>query len=63
MKAIALKLNKEYKNEYIKLYPKNNVMFKDGTTVNVYEAQSQYYLDKYNEELSKRIEDICKNNI
>lgn len=63
MKAIALKLNKEYKNEYIKLYPKNNVMFKDGTTVNVYEAQSQYYLDKYNEELSNRIEDICKNNI
>ncbi len=58
MKNIAIALNKEYVDEYIELYPKNNVMFSDGTTIDYDIAQNSHYTSIYTNQLELR-----KNNI
>lgn len=50
---IANSLNKTYENQYIELYPKNNVIFKNGQTVLTSEAQSSYYVNLYKQELEE----------
>ena len=47
MKIIADSLNREYVDKYIELYPKGNVIFQDGKTVNKEEAQEKDYIEKY----------------
>lgn len=51
MKIIADSLNREYVDDYIELYPKGNVIFSDGTTINTELAQTRDFLDKYDKEL------------
>lgn len=60
MKAIAQALNRLYKNEYIELYKKGNVIFEDGKTINIEDAQNQIYINKYNNELTNRQKIITK---
>ncbi len=58
MKTIADSLQREYVDEYIELFPKGNVIFSDGTTVNTNIAQNKSYIDIYNKdikELSKKL--------
>lgn len=54
MQNIAYTLNKIYCDKYIQLIPKNNVIFRDGTTINVDLAQNDYYINLYNKELTAR---------
>lgn len=54
MKAIANALNKDYLNQYIELFPKNNVIFQDGLKVDTTVAQSEFYIDLYEKQLQKR---------
>lgn len=60
MKSIAKALNKTYNDNYIELWPKKNVMFENGSTVKVGDAQSSHYLLLYEKELDKRLHDILK---
>lgn len=62
MKAIAKTLNKTYCDEYIELWSKKNVMFKDDSTVNVDDAQAKHYLSLYEKELDKRLNSILKSS-
>ncbi len=54
MKAIADVLNKEYLSKYIELFPKNNVIFQDGSKVDSSIAQSKFYIDLYEQQLQER---------
>lgn len=58
MEKIAKRLNKMYSLTYIELFKKSNVIFEDGTIVDVKEAQKSYYLNLYEEELNKRLDTI-----
>ena len=51
MIQIAKSLNRTYKDEYIKLRPKGNVIFKDGTLVDTKEAQDIKYKKQYENDL------------
>jgi len=64
MSKIAKTLSRLYSNDYIKLFPKNNVIFEDGSTIQTEEAQVKYYVDLYQlqlENYSRRILKSCKN--
>lgn len=60
LRSIANCLNKPYSNEYIELYPKNNVIFANGETIPTIEAQNSKYLDLYKEELEKRTSNLIR---
>ena len=53
MKQITKSLGREYIDEYIELYPKGNVIFSDGSTVDVKEANNSHYIDRYNKDLKQ----------
>ena len=53
-------IEKQFKNEYIELYKKGNVIFEDGKTINIEDAQNQIYINKYNNELTNRQKIITK---
>lgn len=54
MKAIAEALDCPYKDEYIELYQKGNVIFNDGKTVLTSIAQDDMYISSYQKNLDKR---------
>ena len=60
MQLIAQTLKRQYVNEYIKLRPKNNVIFSDGTTIDINDAQNMYSICKYMEGLEKQKSKILK---
>lgn len=63
IKEISKSLNRKYIDEYIELYPKGNVIFSNGETVDTKEAQKEEYISKYNNELkslSLKLENIKK---
>lgn len=62
MMAIAESLNKEYINEYITLKPKGNVIYSDGTTLDVEEAQKVKHLIRYSTDLRIQ-ENFVRNSI
>ena len=53
MNNIANSLDRRYLDEYIELYPKGNVIFKDGSKIDKEEAQIKEYKDKYNNDLKE----------
>ncbi len=57
MKNIANNLKMAYVDNYIELKPKGNVMFADGSVVDVNLAQQNEFAQKYNCELMKRTRD------
>ena len=59
-KNIANKLNKEYDDSYIELYPKGNVIYSNGVVLPTDIAQNKYYLDLYKNQLKKDSSDIVK---
>ena len=60
MKQIAEALDRPYINKYIELYPKGNVIFKDGYTVNTQAAQYSEFINKYGIELNDRVKVLKK---
>lgn len=58
MKQIASNLGIEYKDEYIKLRPKGNVIFADGTTVQTDQAIEESYISQYEEELKQKVKTL-----
>lgn len=60
MKNIANNLGLTYVNEYIKLRPKGNVMFADGSVVDVLDAQNEEYLNRYKDELDNQALKLIK---
>ena len=53
MVQIAKSLNRTYKDEYIKLRPKGNVMFKDGAIIDTKKAQDIMYEEQYENDLKE----------
>ena len=53
MMRIANSLNRTYKDEYIELRPKGNVIFKDGKVVEKEEAQEEKYKEQYEKDLKE----------
>lgn len=51
---ISKSLNIQYSDDYIELWPKNNVIFENGITVPTSDAQSENYIFLYEKELAKR---------
>lgn len=54
MQCIADNLKIPYEDHYIELSPKGNVMFEDGSTIDVKTAQNKEYISRYKEELNGR---------
>lgn len=61
MREIASVLNKSFCNEYIELYPKNNVIFENGITIDKSIAQDDYYINLYENQIRNRFYSILKN--
>lgn len=55
MQKIADTLGREYKDEYIILRPKGNVIFSNGETIQTEQAQDKDIYDRYNSELEERV--------
>jgi 1-acyl-sn-glycerol-3-phosphate acyltransferase len=60
MRRIAEELDRPYVNEYIELYPKGNVIFKDGYTVLSEAAQNPEFFYQYGSEISSRVKTLKK---
>ena len=60
MKQIAKTLNREYKDEYIILRPKGNVIFANGETIATSLAQSEDTYKRYRKELETRVKTFQK---
>ena len=58
MQQIALSLNREYVDEYIKLNPKGNVMFADGQKIPLDQSCQSSYLTKYQQDLTNRTQKL-----
>ncbi|MEG1150025.1 MAG: lysophospholipid acyltransferase family protein [Bacilli bacterium] len=54
MRNIAFYLGKEYVDQYIKLFPKNNVIFGNGEIIDSKTAQDKSYVDLYDAQLNER---------
>lgn len=65
MMSIASSLNKNFNPNYIELYPKGNVIFQNGDTIDLEKAQNPYFIQRYQQELDiqekKLIRDLSKN--
>lgn len=60
MQRIARQLDVPYEDHYIYLIPKGNVMFADGSVVDVTTAQSSFYIERYNRELHDKAMSLLK---
>ena len=60
MMEIAKVLKREYVDEYIKLRPKGNVIFEDGSVVDTKDAQSERYITYYSDSLNTQSKKIIK---
>lgn len=60
MKCIANSLDIPYDDNYIELRAKGNVMFADGSVVDVNIAQKDQFVSRYNEELNDRALSLLK---
>lgn len=61
MKCIANNLGIPYVNDYIELRTKGNVMFGDGSIVDVNTAQEEEFVKRYDQELNDRTLRLIKN--
>lgn len=61
MQKIANALDKSFCNKYIELYPKNNVIFENGNTVDKKVAQDEYYINLYENQIKKRFYMLLSN--
>lgn len=55
MLDISDSLGRNYIDEYIELFKKGNVIFENGEVIDTKLAQNEEYLDRYNNELKKRV--------
>lgn len=53
MIKISESLNREYLDQYIELYPKGNVIFLGGNTIETNKAQNEQYIKQYESDLKK----------
>lgn len=60
MQRIANTLGIPYDNHYIELRNKGNVMFDDGSVVDVHTAQIDKFVSRYNENLNDRVLKLLK---
>jgi prepilin-type processing-associated H-X9-DG protein len=60
MKLIADSLKLPYVDSYIKLSPKGNVMFADGSVIETGMAQNPEFIDRYNRELEDRVMQLTR---
>ena len=60
MKQIAKNLGREYKDEYIQLRPKGNVIFSDGSTIPTSLAHEDIYIKKYEEQIKVKTLEFLK---
>jgi len=60
MKNIAEVLDREYVDEYIKLRPKGNVIFDDGSVVDTMDAQNNKYISYYSDSLNSQSKKLIK---
>lgn len=60
MKSIAQSLGREYVDEYIELFPKGNVIFKNGDKIETSLAQGDEYIRRYLQEVEERRETLEK---
>lgn len=60
MQCIADNLGIPYENNYIELKAKGNVMFSDGSVVDVATALNDEYVSRYNKELNGRVLKLLK---
>lgn len=58
MRAIAKELKKDYIDEYIALRSKGNVIFEDGSTIDVDIANESKFILAYETHLNKRLNNI-----
>ena len=60
MRKIADELGREYKDEYIILRPKGNVIFANGETIETENAHTNEAHLRYNNELEERVKEFKK---
>lgn len=60
MQSIAATLKVPYEDAYIELWPKGNVIFADGSVVDVGTAQEEQYIKRYNQELDDRAQRLIR---
>ena len=60
MMEIARILGREYVDEYIKLRPKGNVIFEDGSVIETSDAQQSKYIDYYTTTLKNQSKSLIK---
>lgn len=60
MRDIARILEREYVDEYIKLRPKGNVIFDDGSVVDTSDAQDKKYITYYSSSLEEQSKKLIK---
>lgn len=61
MQKIVNALDKSFCNKYIELYPKNNVIFENGSTIDKKVAQDEYYINLYENQIKKRFYMLLNN--
>lgn len=61
MQCIADNLGIPYDENYIELRPKGNIMFADGSVIEVNNAQNSELINRYNDELNDRALRLLKN--
>ena len=60
MRKIAAELEREYRDQYIVLRPKGNIIFANGETIETANAQDSRIYDRYNTELEDRVKEFIK---
>lgn len=60
MQRIAKSMNRPYKNEYIELIPREDIIFYDGSTVGIQEVGDEVYLSRYKNALDSRTKVLQK---
>lgn len=61
MQCIADNLGLPYDENYIELRPKGNIMFADGSVIEVHNAHNSGFIIRYNDELNNRTLRLLKN--
>ena len=54
MQRIAQSMNRPYKNEYIELLPRDSIIFSNGSSIGIKEAQDERYISSYQKSLDDR---------
>lgn len=60
MRSIAKSLNREYIDSYIELYPKGNVIFKNGEKIDTTTANQDTYVSSYKQSIEERAKLLIK---